>query len=143
MYIELTETLGETEMSNQKTLNLHFLDKLMNYDSLNVETNQFPISVFYNMITIEQAERIIARSYMLYASMENLRQKICDLYGKEQTLKLMDNFNDIISYSDKVLVHGNGETFEEYFLKLESFCGQIENIIKMIRYYYALFESKT
>lgn len=129
-------------MSNQ-TLNLHFLDKLMNYDSLNGETSQFPVSIFYDMVTVEQAERIIARSHLLYSSMENLRKKICDLYGEEQTVKLMHNFNDIISYSDKVLMHGSGETFEEYFLKLESFCGQIENIVKMIRYYYALFESKT
>ena len=141
MYINYIEYAGENDMSNQ-TLNLHFLDKLMNYNSLNVETNKFPVNVFYNMITPEQAECIIARSHILYTRMEALRQKIYDLYGQEQTVKLMDNFNDIISYSDKVLDHGSGETFEEYFLKLNSFCGQIENIIKMIRYYYALFESK-
>jgi hypothetical protein len=127
---------------SKQTLNIHFLDKLMNYDSLNAETNQFPVSVSYNMITIEQAELIIARSHILYARMKTLRQKIYDLYGQEQSIKLMDNFDDIISYSDKVLNYGSGDTFEEYFLKLESFCGQIENIIKMIRYYYALFERK-
>jgi hypothetical protein len=114
----------------------------MNFNSLNADTPKFPVSVFYNMITIEQAELIIARSHILYSRMEILKQKIYDLYGQEQTVKLMANFDDIISYSDKVLMHGNGDTFEEYFLKLESFCGQIENIIKMIRYYYALFDSK-
>lgn len=141
MYNQNIERTGENDM-NKQTLNIHFLDKLMNYDSLNAGTSQFPVSVSYNMITIEQAELIIARSHILYARMETLRQKIYDLYGQEQTVKLMDNFDDIISYSDKVLNHGSGDTFEEYFLKLESFCGQIENIIKMIRYYYALFESK-
>lgn len=128
-------------MSNQ-TVNLHYLDKLMNYNSLTADTHQFPVTVFYNIITVQQAEIIIQRSNILYIRMKGLKQKISDLYGKEQTEKLMYNFEDIISYSDKVLNYGSGETFEEYFLKLESFCGQIENIIKMIRYYYALFDSK-
>ncbi|MFT6072930.1 MAG: hypothetical protein ACJAQ0_001562 [Dasania sp.] len=113
----------------------------MNCNSLDVANKQFPVSVFFNMITLDQANHIIERSHILYERMETLEQRISDLYGKEQTVRLMDNFNDIISYSDKVFDHGSGETFDEYFLKLESFCGQIENIIKMIRYYYALFES--
>jgi hypothetical protein len=115
----------------------------MSSSSLDADNNQFPVSVIFNMITIQQAEKIIERSHLLFSRMEILQQKIYDLYGQEQTVKLMDNFSDIISYSDKVMMHGSGETFEEYFLKLESFCGQIENIIKMIRYYYALFENKS
>jgi hypothetical protein len=114
----------------------------MSCNSLNAESSQFPISVYFDKITVEQADLIIARAHNLYANMEKLKQKIYDLYGKEQTIKLMDNFDDIISYSSKVLSYGCGSTFEEYFLKLESFCGQIENIIKMIRYYYVLFDKK-
>lgn len=125
----------------KQTLNLHHLDKLMVHHSLDAADAAFPVSVFFDMITMDQAEKIMARSHALYDTMDNLQQKISDLYGKEQTEILMNNFDDIISYSDKVLEHGVGETFNEYFEKLESFCGQIENIIKMIRYYYALFES--
>lgn len=129
-------------MSNQ-TLNIHYLDKMMNCNSLNSDSGQFPVTVCFNQITMEQANLIIARSHGLYDNMEKLKHKIYDLYGQEQTVKLMDNFDDIISYSSKVLTYGSGSTFEEYFLKLESFCGQIENIIKMIRYYYVLFDKKS
>lgn len=128
---------------SKQTLNIHQLDKFMNYNSLDTQDNVFPVTVFFGAITMEQAEHIIKRSHILYERMETLHQKIADLYGKEQTETLMNNFDDIISYSDKVLGFGTGETFDEYFEKLESFCGQIENIIKMIRYYYALFDSNS
>jgi hypothetical protein len=124
-----------------QNINLHYLDKLMNFNSLTVTAKQFPVTVSFDLITLEQAECIINRSHDLYNRMVGFKKRISDLYGNEQTEKLMINFNDIISYSDKVFEHGGGETFDEYFLKLESFCGQIENIIKMIRYYYALFET--
>jgi|GEM_PF-5221564 len=124
-----------------QNFNLHYLDKLMSHNSIDYDVQNFPVSVFFNMITMDQAEKIIKRSHSLYASMESLEKRISELYGKEQTVRLMENFTDIISYSDNILSHESGDTFDEYFMKLESFCGQIENIIKMIRYYYALFET--
>jgi hypothetical protein len=124
-----------------QNINLHYLDKLMNFNSLACKSKEFPVTVSFDIITLSQAEAMIQRSHNLYASMADFKKRISDLYGCEQTERLMVNFNDIISYSDKILDYGSGETFDEYFMKLESFCGQIENIIKMIRYYYALFES--
>ena len=80
-------------MSNQ-TLNLHHLDKLMNYDSLNDVDHKFPISIFSDVITTDQAKIIIERSHTLYSRMETLKEKIAELYGNEQTETLMNNFND-------------------------------------------------
>lgn len=105
----------------------------------NDKTN-FSVTVWFDIITVEQAERIIDRAEGLYTCMTEMKDKIVELYGEQPTEKLMDNFSEIISYSDKIIAYGEGDSFEEYFQKLENFCGQIESITKMIRYYYCMFK---
>ena len=128
-------------MSKMKQQNIYTLDKMMTIDSLSEQySNNFSVTVSEGYLTIKQANLIVTRSTALYDQMETLKEKIYELYGQVPTVRLMENFSEIIAYSDKVLMGGIGNGFDDYFQKLESFCGQIENILKMIRYYYSLFK---
>lgn len=80
-------------------------------------------------------EKLIHRSKYLFYKLEYMKEDIYIFYDKKSTESLISNFKEIINYSDKVLPHGAGVAFEEYFLKLENFCGQIENIVKYIEIY--------
>ena len=120
--------------------NLYSLDRMMNVDSLAEDQNmRFGVSLSSGYINTTQAKCIIHRAEGLYDQMSALQDQIYDLYGREQTDRLVSNFNEIIAYSDRVLNTNNDESFDNFFLKLEGFCGQIENILKMIRYYYNIF----
>ncbi len=122
--------------------NIHFLENnMMNCNSICGVSNQssnFGVTVWFNIITYDQAQLIVNRAETLYAVMGGMKDKIIELYGLEPTQKLIENFSEIINYSEKIMIYGEGDAFEEYFKKLENFCGQIENIIKMIRYYYCM-----
>ena len=120
--------------------NLFNLDRMMTIDSLSEDQNmRFGVMVSSGYINLVQAKCIIHRAEELYSQMSTLEDKIYDLYGKEQTERLVANFNEIIAYSDRVLNTNSSDSFDSFFLKLEGFCGQIENILKMIRYYYNIF----
>ena len=120
--------------------NISVLDKMMTTDSLSPEHNgKFGVYVIDGYLNSAQAHLIINRATSLYSKIITLKTKIYELYGTEPTDRLVSNFNEIIIYSDKVLSHPIGECFDEFFQKLEGFCGQIENILKMIRYYYSIF----
>lgn len=120
--------------------NISILDRMMVTDSLLPEHNgKFGVSVISDYINYEQSDKIIDRANNLYDQMELLKDKIYELYGEDATDKLMSNFYEIIIYSAKVSQNTLGEMFDEFFQKLEGFCGQIENILKMIRYYYNIF----
>ena len=120
--------------------NISVLDRMMNTDSLAPEYGcKFGATVTQGYIDVAQAGMILTRAHHLYDRIGHLKEKIYELYGKEPTDKLVANFSEIISYSDKVMSYSMNDTFDEFFQKLEGFCGQIENIIKMIRYYYTLF----
>lgn len=124
-----------------KQQNIYTLDKMMTMDSLSEQhSDNFSVTVSENYLTIKQANLIVSRSLGLYDQMEILKEKIYELYGQAPTMRLMENFSEIIAYSDRVLMGGIGSGFDDYFQKLEGFCGQIENILKMIRYYYSLFK---
>ena len=136
---KLNLTQEMIKMTNKRQ-NLHSLDRMMTVNSLSESQNmRFGVSMSSGYINIKQAECIVSRAENLYSQMTNLKEKIYDLYGDEQTDRLMNNFNEIIAYSDRVLSSNNDESFDSFFLKLEGFCGQIENILKMIRYYYNIF----
>ncbi len=122
--------------------NIHFLENnMMTCNSIcgvSNKSNHFGVTVWFDILTYDQAQLIIARAENLYEVMGGMKEKIIELYGEEPTKKLVENFSEIIHYSEKIMVYGEGDAFEEYFRKLENFCGQIENIIKMIRYYYCM-----
>ena len=130
----------EKKTMTNNNQNLYSLDRMMNVDSLAEDQNmRFGVSLSSGYINTTQAKCIIHRAEGLYDQMSALQDQIYDLYGREQTDRLVSNFNEIIAYSDRVLNTNNDESFDNFFLKLEGFCGQIENILKMIRYYYNIF----
>lgn len=130
----------EIETMTNNSQNLFSLDRMMTVDSLAEDQNmRFGVAMSSGYINIQQAKCIIHRAETLYSQMSMLEGKIYELYGKEQTDRLVGNFNEIIAYSDRVLCTNNSDSFDSFFLKLEGFCGQIENILKMIRYYYNVF----
>jgi len=120
--------------------NLFSLDRMMTVNSLAEDQNmRFGVSISSGYINQHQAQCIIQRAEALYRQMSTLKNRIYDLYGKEQTDRLVSNFNEIIAYSDRVFGTNRSDNFDSFFMKLEGFCGQIENILKMIRYYYNVF----
>ena len=120
--------------------NLFSLDRMMTVNSLAEDQNmRFGVSISSGYINQHQAQCIIQRAEALYRQMSTLKNRIYDLYGKEQRDRLVSNFNEIIAYSDRDFGTNRSDKFDSFFMKLEGFCGQIENILKMIRYYYNVF----
>jgi hypothetical protein len=91
------------------------------------------ILVSFCTITPLQAKQIIARSHRLYEHMQEAQEKILSFYDEHLLKKLMNDFHEIIAYSE--LLQGNEPHYLKCFDILQSFLGKIENIIKIIRYY--------
>jgi hypothetical protein len=86
------------------------------------------IIVSFNTITPMQRKRIASHAKKLYQSMEGTQEIILSFYDEKTLEKIMSDFNRLVQHAE----HSNDEKF---FDDLQGFCGQIENIVKMVRCY--------
>lgn len=119
------------DTNNQCIIKINVLDE--------GNTIQFAVKLSKNYITIKQANCILDRSTELLSQLQAINEKIYKLYGYADTLRLMENLSEIIAYSHIVLGRRDND-FDYYFHRMDGFCGEIENILTMIRCYDNLFK---
>lgn len=124
---------------SESNYNLHIL-KSSRVNSLSpLSDAPTSVTVIDGYIHYMLAQEIVKRAHNLHDIMSDTHDTISEIYGEEATVKLMNNFSEIIEYSKRFTLESCDGYYDNYFLKLNSFCGQIEHILKMIRYYKSLF----
>jgi hypothetical protein len=98
---------------------------------------ELPTEVFENFITDLQASLILQRATDLYTVMVDNEEIIRSVYG-EKTERLINNFAQILHHADQIDPDEDSEEYDNYFSRLSLFCGQVEQISKLLRYYKSL-----
>lgn len=126
-------------LETDKVMRINIMTNVIQFKKKPIERrneNQTVISnilVSFDTVTPLQAKQIIERAKRLYEYMQEAQEKILSFYDEHLLKKLMNDFDEIIAYSE--LLQGNEPHYLKCFDNLQSFLGKIDNIIKIIRYY--------
>ncbi len=99
----------------------------------------FSVQVSADSLTLLQQQHISQRARELYGELLSKQEMLENLYGAD-TKVLFSNFREILEYAeaDLVVCRQRGVPAADYFEKLSRFCGQIEKILRLTRFYDAM-----
>ena len=96
----------------------------------------FSVTLSQGSITVTRQRHICQRARGLYNDLIVHRRVLSEIYGEDSDT-LFNNFADILRYAENDLEanEARGSEPADYLDKLSKFCGQIEKVLRMTRFY--------